>query len=64
MKTMRAYEERFARADIVSKVRTAKAEVENGTALLDADEVFARLKAKHAEQLQIKIVAESGTRLR
>ncbi|GHU98655.1 prevent-host-death protein [Clostridia bacterium] len=47
--SMKAYEERFARADIVAKVRAAETEVANGAALLDGDAVFARLRAKHAK---------------
>jgi len=46
--SMKAYEERFARADIVAKVREAEAEVANGAGLLDGDEVLARLRAKYA----------------
>ena len=45
--SMNAYEERFARADIVAKVRAAEAEVAAGAKLVDADEAFARLRAKH-----------------
>ena len=47
--SMEAYEERFARADIVAKVREAEAEVENGAPLLDGREALARLRAKHVK---------------
>jgi PHD/YefM family antitoxin component YafN of YafNO toxin-antitoxin module len=46
--SMKAYEERYARLDIISKVREAEAEVENGAALLDGRETLAKLKAKYA----------------
>ena len=45
--SMKAYEERYARADIITKVRQAKAEVENGAALLDGKEALAKLRAKY-----------------
>jgi len=47
--SMKAYEERFARADIVAKVREAEAEVENGAALIDGKEALAKLRLKYAK---------------
>ena len=49
--SMKAYEERFARADIIAKVREAEAEAEaeNGAALLDGKEALARLRAKYVK---------------
>jgi len=47
--SMRAYEERFARADIVAKIREAEAEVENGAPLLDGRETLAKLRAKYVK---------------
>lgn len=47
--SMKAYEERFARADIVAKVQTAIQEVESGAPLLDGKEALAKLRAKHVK---------------
>ncbi|MDR3262811.1 MAG: type II toxin-antitoxin system Phd/YefM family antitoxin [Clostridiales bacterium] len=47
--SMKAYEEKFARADIVAKVRAAEAEVESGAALLDGKETLAKLRAKYVK---------------
>ena len=47
--SMKAYEERFLRADIVAKVREAEAEILNGAKPLDGDEVLARLRAKYVK---------------
>ena len=44
--SIKAYEERFADFDIVAKVKEAEAEVKNGAPLLDAEEVFAKLRKK------------------
>lgn len=47
--SMKAYEERYARADIVSKIRQAEAEVENGAPLLDGKETLKKLRAKYVK---------------
>ncbi|MDR2267149.1 MAG: type II toxin-antitoxin system Phd/YefM family antitoxin [Christensenellaceae bacterium] len=47
--SMKAYEERFARADIVSKVQAAMQEVEDGALLLDGKETLVKLRAKHVK---------------
>jgi PHD/YefM family antitoxin component YafN of YafNO toxin-antitoxin module len=47
--SMKAYEERYARADIVAKVREAEAEVENGAPLLDGKETLKKLRAKYVK---------------
>jgi len=45
--SMKAYEERYARADIVSRVKNAEAEIENGAEFLDGKETLAKLRAKY-----------------
>jgi PHD/YefM family antitoxin component YafN of YafNO toxin-antitoxin module len=45
--SMKTYEERFARAEIVAKVRAAEAEVESGASLLDGRETLAKLREKY-----------------
>jgi PHD/YefM family antitoxin component YafN of YafNO toxin-antitoxin module len=47
--SMRAYEKRFARADIIAKVREAEAEVEGGAVLIDGKEALAKLRAKYVK---------------
>ena len=47
--SMKAYESRFAKADILAKLRMAEAEVENGAELLDGREALAKLRAKHVK---------------
>jgi PHD/YefM family antitoxin component YafN of YafNO toxin-antitoxin module len=47
--SMKAYEERYARADIIAKVREAEAEVENGAPLLDGKETLNKLRAKYVK---------------
>ena len=47
--SMKAYEERYAKADIVAKIREAEAEIENGAQLLDGKETLAKLRAKYAK---------------
>ena len=47
--SMKAYEQRFARADIVAKVREAEDEVKNGAVLLDGKEALAKLRVKYVK---------------
>lgn len=47
--SMKTYEEKIARSDIVSKVREAELEVENGAQLLDGEAVFKKLRAKYVK---------------
>ena len=42
-----AYEERFARADIVAKIREAEEEVANGAPLIDGKKFFAEMREKY-----------------
>ena len=47
--SIRAYEERFAHADIIAKVREAEAEAENSAVLLDGKDTLAKLRAKYVK---------------
>jgi hypothetical protein len=47
--SMKAYEDRYGRADIVGQVHKAEAEVENGAPLLDGKETLKKLRAKYVK---------------
>ena len=47
--SMKTYEERFMRADIVSQVMAAEKEVADGASLLDGDIVLDELRAKYVK---------------
>ena len=47
--SMKAYEERFAKLDIVSKIRDAELDIENGSELLDGKQTLHKLRAKYVQ---------------
>ena len=47
--SMKTYEERYAKADIIAKVTKAEEEVSNGAELLDGKQTLMKLRAKYVK---------------
>jgi len=47
--SMKTYEERYAKADIIAKIKRAEEEINNGAELLNGKETLAKLRAKYVK---------------
>jgi prevent-host-death family protein len=47
--SIETYEKEFARLELYKKLSDAETQIENGAALLDAEDVFKKLRIKHGK---------------
>ena len=47
--SIQTYERQLAKANLYAKVEKAEKQIANGAELIDADDVFARLRAKYVK---------------